>query len=309
MIISFLLGKQIAAMLLMVFMGFLVVRCHILRPEDTRVLSAIALYVVGPCLTLDAFQVDFSPEKLHGLLLTVGAAILSFLVTIPVTTLLRRPLKLDPVEQTSALYSNGGNLIIPIVSYVFGPEWILYTSGFIAVQTALFWTHCVATIDGRKHIRIRDIFLRVNILAILLGIVVFVSGVRFPEVPRMALHAVGSTIGPICMIVTGMLIGGMDLRRLAAYKRLPLIVVMRLFLYPAIMLLVYRFSGIEQFAEHGDTILLITFLAVAAPGASTVVQMAQLYGRNGEYASLINVATTLLCVISMPVMVWCFQQL
>ncbi len=308
MIISFLLGKQIAAMLLMVLMGFLVVRFRILRPEDSRVLSAIALYIVSPCMTLDAFQVEFSPEKLQGLFLTVGASVLCFLVTIPLTTALHRPLRLEPVEQASALYSNGGNLIIPIVSYVLGPEWILFTSGFIAVQTALFWTHCVSVIGGRRHVRLRDILLRVNILAIVLGVVLFASGMRFPEVPRMAVHAVGITIGPICMIVTGMLIGGMDLRRLAVYRRLPLIVFMRLFLYPAVVLFVYHLSGIECLAENGRTILLITFLAVAAPGASTVVNMAQVYRSNGEYASLINVATTLLCVISMPVMVWFFQQ-
>ena len=54
-------------------------------------------------------------------------------------------------------------------------------------------------------------------------------------------------------------------------------------------------------------ILLISFLAAAAPCASTVTQMSHLYGHNGEYASLINVVSTLLCVITMPVMVYLFQ--
>lgn len=59
MIISLLLGKQIAAMLLMVLMGYAVVRLHLLRAEASAPLSAVALYIVGPCMMLDAFQVDF----------------------------------------------------------------------------------------------------------------------------------------------------------------------------------------------------------------------------------------------------------
>ena len=72
MMISLLLGRQIAAMLLMVLMGFAVVRLRLLRAEDSAPLSAVALYIVGPCMMLDAFQVDFSAEKLHGLLLSRG---------------------------------------------------------------------------------------------------------------------------------------------------------------------------------------------------------------------------------------------
>ena len=142
MIISLLLGKQIAAMLLMVLMGYAVVRLRLLRAEDCAPLSAVALYIVGPCMMLDAFQVEFSGEKLNGLFLSLAAAALSQSLAIAFNVLVRRPLRLDPVEQASAIYSNGGNLIIPIVTYVFGPEWVLYTSGFLIGQTALFWTHC-----------------------------------------------------------------------------------------------------------------------------------------------------------------------
>ena len=122
MIISLLLGKQIAAMLLMVLMGYAVVRLRLLKAEDSAPLAAVALYIVGPCMMLDAFQVEFSGEKLQGLFLSLVAAAISQSLAIVFNMLVRRPLRLDPVEQASAIYSNGGNLIIPIVIYVFGPR-------------------------------------------------------------------------------------------------------------------------------------------------------------------------------------------
>ena len=307
MMISLLLGRQIAAMLLMVLMGYLVVRMRLLRAEDSAPLAAVALYIVGPCMMLDAFQVDFSGEKLQGLFLSLAAAALSQSLAIARIALLRRPLRLDPVEQASAIYSNGGNLIIPIVIYVFGPEWVLYTSGFLVGQTILFWTHCYTLLRKHGQVHLKNILLNVNILAMLAGALLFVSGLHFPEVPRLAVHAVGSMIGPLCMIVTGMLIGSMNLRRAFAYKKLPLIVALRLLALPLVTLIVFRATGLALLTKDGSTILLISFLAAAAPCASTVTQMAHLYGHNGEYASLINVISTLLCVVTMPVMVLLFQ--
>ena len=143
--------------------------------------------------------------------------------------------------------------------------------------------------------------------AMFAGALLFVSGLHFPEVPRLAVHAVGSMIGPLCMIVTGMLIGSVNLRRILAYKKLPLIVALRLLVLPLLTLLLFRASGLASWTADGSTILLISFLAAAAPCASTVTQMSHLYGHNGEYASLINVVSTLLCVITMPVMVFLFQ--
>ena len=307
MMISLLLGKQIAAMLIMVLMGFAVVRMKLLTTEESRVISALVLYLVGPCMVLDAFQIDYTPERLNGLLLSLGAAAFALALAVGLNFVVRKPLKLDPVEQTSAIYSNSGNLIIPIVVYVFGQEWVLYTTGFLTMQTILFWTHCTTVLQKDPRISLKNILLNINMIAVFIGVVMFVSGLRFPEVPRMAIHGVGVMIGPLCMIVTGMLIGSMDFSRLKAYRRLPLIVGLRLIFYPLVTLLAFRLSGLASLAPDGETVLMIAFFAAAAPCASTITQMAHLYGRNGEYASLINVVSTLLCVFSMPVLTWLYQ--
>ena len=45
------------------------------------------------------------------------------------------------------------------------------------------------------------------------------------------------------------------------------------------------------------------FLAVITPSATTITQMAQLYDNHAPYASAINVLTTLVCILTMPLMV------
>ena len=53
---------------------------------------------------------------------------------------------------------------------------------------------------------------------------------------------------------------------------------------------------------------MITLLAMTTPSASTVTQMAQVYGKDADYASAINVVTTLCCIFTMPLMVTLYQM-
>ena len=62
---------------------------------------------------------------LHGLLLALAAAVLLHVGIIVVVNLLGHALHLDAVEKASMIYSNAGNLIIPIVTAVLGKEWCL----------------------------------------------------------------------------------------------------------------------------------------------------------------------------------------
>ena len=56
-------------------------------------------------------------------------------------------------------------------------------------------------------------------------------------------------------------------------------------------------------------LLLIVFLAVITPSASTITQMCQVYGNDSQYASAINVMTTLFSIVTMPLMVLLFQMI
>ncbi len=77
---------------------------------------------------------------------------------------------------------------------------------------------------------------------------------------------------------------------------------------PGIALLLLKVSGLVNGSPDGKKILLIVFLAVITPSASTVTQMCQVYGNDSKYASAVNVMTTLLAIVTMPLMVVLFQM-
>ena len=125
MSISILLAEKIAQLFLILLMGYLVVRVGLLKPEDSRVLSVIMVYLVMPCMILNAFQIEDTPDIRRGLVYAMIVAAAMHVVLLAFTALLRRPLKLDVVEQVNTIYSNAGALVIPLVQALLGSEYVI----------------------------------------------------------------------------------------------------------------------------------------------------------------------------------------
>ena len=301
-----LLGK-IASLFLIMAAGYVVVRCGFLRTEDSHTLSVLSLYLICPCSIISAFQIKSTPEIRSGLMLALIAGLVIQLALVLVVTLLKKPLRLEPVEQTSIIYSNSGNLIIPLVSSLLGPEWIVYTCAYTCVQIVLHWSHCKSVICNDVHVDIRKMLLNVNMISVYVGIILFSLGIKLPGFVQSAVDSLAIMIGPTAMIVTGMLIAGMDLTKIFAYKRVWFITALRLLAVPLICVFVLRIVSRHTSVPNGEMVLLITLLATTSPSGTTITQMAQVYGGDTEYACSINVVSTLLCIVTMPIMVALYQ--
>ena len=307
--VSIILTRKIFSLFLILLMGILLVRLKILKPQDSKSLSVISMYLLIPCLNLSAFQVQYSDDVRNGLILAFIAAVMIQLLMIFSSNLLGRLLALDPVEKTSTVYSNAGNLVVPIVASVLGLEYVIYTTAYSSVQQFLFWSHCKMTICGERQIDLKKIFCNTNMIAILIGFVMFLLHIQLPVLVQDAVSSVGNTVGILSMIITGMLIGGMDLKKVFAYRRVWLVAFFRLLGFPILLLILLKLSPLAPLFSGYSTVLMVTLLATSAPSAATVTQMAQVYGKDANYASACNVVTTLLCIATMPLMLWLYQML
>lgn len=307
--ISILLMQQIVQLFLMIFMGYLIVKTGLVRDDDSKVLSKIILYLIVPCVIINAFQVDYTTDTVKGLLIAFAASVMTQVILLVVISVAGKLLHLNEVEVASVYYSNSGNLIVPIVTFILGQEWVLYGCVFMSVQLVFLWTHCKKIISREASYDWKKIILNINMISIFIGVILFFTGIRLPEIIGNTLASVGTMIGPASMIVTGMLFAGMNLKQIFANKRVYFITFLRLIAVPLIALMLIKLSNLASFSADGNKIMLIVFLAIITPSASTVTQMCQVYGNDSRYASAINVMTTLLSIITMPVMVMLFQMI
>lgn len=305
--ISLLLMNQIIQLFIMIFMGFIIVKAKLLKAEDSKILSVIVLYLIIPCVIINAFQVDYTPQTVKGLLIALAGSVMTQVILLIVVSILGRVFHLNEVEVASIYYSNSGNLIVPIVTFILGKEWVLYGCVFMSVQLVFIWTHCKKIISRESTYDWRKIVLNINMISIAIGIVLFLTRIHLPAIINNTLSAVGSMIGPASMIVTGMLFAGMDFKQIFANKRVYFVSFFRLIIVPVIALFLIKCSQLSTFSSNGNKLMMIVFLAIITPSASTVTQMCQVYGNDSQSASAINVVTTLLAIVTMPLMVMLFQ--
>ena len=205
--------------------------------------------------------------------------------------------------KASLIYSNAGNLIIPLVTAVLGEEWVIYASAFLCVQTIVLWTHGQSLMKESRGINWKKILSNINLIAIAVGILLFFTQLPLPSVLTDTIDTLSSTIGSISMLVLGMLLAEVHWKEVFTGKRIYLIVFLKMVVFPGAVLLFLRFLSHGVPMVHAQTILLISLLAVITPSATTITQMAQLYDNHAPYASAINVLTTLVCIVTMPLMV------
>jgi predicted permease len=289
------------------FAAFLVVKFKIIKAEDSFVISKLCIYLVYPCMMLNGFLIDLTPEIKQGILLSFAAAIIINVLFMIIGKVYGTIAHAPPVEVASIQYANAANLIIPIVTSVLGEEWVIYTSAFIAVQNVFIWSYGVKLFNSGEKVSFKKIILNINMIAIFLGLLMLITGVRLPSLLKGTVSSLGSMAGPCGMIVTGMLIASADLKALLKNRRIYFVLLMRMIICPAIVLAIIKLTGAAALVPDGETILLITFLAAMAPTAAIITQMSQLYGQDAVYASAINIFTTLSCIVTMPVFVYLYE--
>lgn len=307
--VSLLLARQIAELFLILLMGVAVVRTGLLRPADSKVLSVLLVYLVVPCVILNAFQIDDTPQVRTGLLYALGVAAGIHLLWLVLNLVLRKPLGLNAIEQATALYSNAGALVIPLVQALQGPDYVIYSCAFIIVQLVLLWTHGVVLLRGTGSLQWKTILTNVNLLSIAVGAALYLLRIPLPGPLLETMDSMGALMGPLGMLLAGMAIARCPLRRLACTARYYLASALRLLVYPLVVLGLLWAVGAAGWIPDGKAVLMTVFLATITPACATITSMAQLYDCDVQQSSALYVLSTLLSILTMPLMLGLFDTL
>ena len=299
---AFVLAEKIAGLSIIILIGFLFVRLRVMRLEDSGPLNQFALLVLVPCAMLNAFQFEFSREKLAGMGICLLAILLIMLLFGVLTALLRKPLRLSIVDQMNLIYMNAGNFLLPIVAAAMGEEWVIYLSPCILVTNLLMFTHAKALLSGENRFHLSMVTKNPVLIATILGFVMFLMHLRLPGIIGQTVSVVGSMMGPIYMFTIGMILGSADLKAVFLNRRVWIVTVGRLLIYPAAAILVFRLSGIFHLYPEAKEVLTVVALTAGAPAGVMITQFTQMYRSKEEaqYSSAITIMSTILCLFTMP---------
>ncbi len=307
--ISLLLLENLLSMLLIAIVGYVVARRGMMNAKETAAFSRLVVNIFMPCMIVKAMQIELTEERIRGFISLFVFSMAVHIVWILLAKMLGKTMKISSIEQATLIYSNAGNLIIPLVSALFGQEFVFYSCVFSIVQLVFMWTHGISVIRESSSIEWKKILLNPNILAVVIGVILLVTKVPVPAPIMSAVSSFGSMVGPCAMLIIGMTIAKQNLASVFKMKRAYLVAAGRLVVFPMIILVGLYFSG--YLARHPEylTLYQIAFLAVSAPPAATVSQLAIMYDKGALEASVYNVMGVACCVVTMPVMMYLLQVL
>ncbi len=309
--LTLVLAQKIGGLAIIIALGFLAVRLKILKFDDAGPLNKFALYFLTPCAMLDAYQYEFSMDKLAGMGISLLASLIVIVTFTILTILIKKPLKLNVVEYTSMAYPNAGNFMLPLVASALGGDWVIYLSPCFFVMNILMFTHGEAVISGENRFHISMITKNVVMMANILGMVMFLLHWQLPGVLGSTVTALGNMMGPTYMFTIGMIVGSANLREVFTNRRAWLITMGRLIVYPLAAVVVLRFCGVFRIAPQAREIITVAALTAAAPAAVMVTQFTQMYRTEPEahFASAVNILSTILCLLTMPLISYVYSIL
>ena len=295
MLISILL-RQIAIMALLAAVGVCLSRKGFLSPQGTKDLGAILLRVIIPCVIVKSYITEFSRERLLELALSAGLALIGFILAMVISYLVFG--KRRRLENFAASFCNAGFIGIPLAQAIIGEEGVFYIAASVALLNLFQWTYGVYIMADRKDaISAKTIAKNPVVIAIVIGVVLFVSQIPVPGIVTSTLGYIAGMNTPIAMILMGTYLAKLPLKKLLD-KRAYGCVLFRLVIIPAVILLVFWALPIANV-----DIALAAFLAAATPVGANICVFAQQYDCDYEFSVVTVCLSTLLSVITVPLLV------
>ncbi len=296
-----LLLKQIALMFVYIGIGFIMTRKGLLTKEGSQNFGNLLLYVILPCAILKSFCIDMSDEAVRQVFISFGGAVLVLICSCVISALFFRK---DNIGNLGSAFSNAGFIGIPLIGAVMGEEHVVYVAAMVGLINALQWTYGQMVMTGDKsNMSVKKIFTGPVILAFLGGVLLLIFKVRVPAAAVNVLGSISVLTAPISMLVLGGYLGEMKIKEvfsdLAAWKCSGV----RLIIIPIATIFV-----LKLFLSDYENISRALLISASASIGTNVAIYAQRLNLDYRYAARIVCLSTILSIVTMPVIMIIFDK-
>lgn len=298
-----LLLQQMIVLFILMGVGFLCYRLKMITDEVSKKLSAIVVNIANPALILTGCMGE---EKIEGreLLLIAALVVVIYAVLVVLAMVLPAALGVEKksrgIYQAMTIFSNIGFMGFPVISALYGSSALLYASLFMIPYNVLIYTFGVAAMSTDENANWKDSFslkriMNVGVIACMITIIVYLLQIPIPAFIKSTTTYLSNLTAPLSMMVIGASLATINLKKLFADVRLLLFSALKLLVIPVLGVLLIR-----QFVNN-DIICGVCMVMLATPVGSMTAMLAQQYEGDYEMASRGVALTTVLSVITMPV--------
>lgn len=288
---------------IMATIGFASRKVGILNSHANPVITQLMLYITLPALILFSLNVAFSSDLLiyFTWLVTMSFFILS--ISVLVGTLLRSKSNL-PQEQKSVyesliIFGNQGFIGFAVSYILMGEKGIIYLTFFNICYFILIWTYGIYLFRKKQRVmNWKVLIFNPGILSTLIGLFMMFMPFQWPYVILETFESIGKMTIPLSMILIGSLLAEISWSDFRKYSKNIYVWIAASFKLLVLPLFLFVFL----FLQVPYPLLIIAVLTSAMPSASTTTVYAQKFGADPIFASFGVLLSTLLCVLTIPLL-------
>lgn len=291
-------ATQVIILFVLIFAGYFMGKSRLVRKTGIAQLTDFLLYVITPCLIVDAFiSVQFNPDTFGELLISAGCAVLTHLIGVAFAFLFckTKPRAKQAVYRYGIIFSNGGFMSIPMVQALAGDYGVFLVSMYIIVINVITWTYGITLYPSEQKTSRRKAIVNPGTIGIAIGLPLFFLPFALPEIITRPLEYLSDLNTPVAMIITGYYLIGSDLRKGMRDVRMWLVAALRLLVIPLIMLVMFKYLFDLQ-----DELLIACMVPACAPCAVNNMMISAKFGGDTSLASRMISFTTILSMLTMP---------
>ncbi|BCN31185.1 AEC family transporter [Anaeromicropila herbilytica] len=286
-------------------LGFYLNKINIIDESTNRKLSTLIIQVTCPALVIRSVCGDNMKGDKSDILFVFIIGIIMYCMLPFVAYIISKLMFVDKSQsgtyQFMLIFANTSFMGFPVVSSIFGQKAIFYTSILHMGFNILVFSYGIYLIskDSEKDAKFDMMkFVNPGIISSIIALIIYFTGLELPKCIVDTLNSVGSITTPLSMLVLGASIATISLADLFKEKKVYVLAIIRLVIMPLIAYFIL--SKITD-----DKMLIgVGAITLGMPVASMAVMLSNEYEGNTRLTSMGVLVTTVLSVISIPLVTY-----
>lgn len=292
-----------------VLIGFYCRKTHLFNDNSNKSFSKLMTEITLPCLIFYsvACQSDKYPKNEFINILGISLLLYAFLILISVISSKLYFANKDEIGiiKFVTVFNNCTFMGLPILSALLGDIAVFYIAIFNIVNSLLVFTIGLYFIglsaSNMQNFSLKLLINSGNIMTII-SVILFCLNINPHIILRGASEMIGNMTTPLSMIVLGISLYDIKVKEFFEDYKLYVFAIIKLIVIPIVIYLFLMFIKIE----NKNLLIAITVLS-GMPGASITVTLANQYDSNPKLASKYVLLSTILSIITLPLLVYIIQ--
>lgn len=286
--------------LLNLMIGVFAYKTKMITDKNRPHFISLVLNIFLPAMVFNSFR-NLTTELLKTGLIVFIASFIIYTLTYFIGALFFRDFedKKKRILHYATLVNNVGFAGQPLSADMFGDIGTIYASIYLVPHRIFMWTVGISVLSRDPSTNVKSAFIKLirnpSIIALILGLTRGILQIPLPQFVDRSMGQLGSAVSPLAAIMIGSIIATLDLNSLFE-KGVMRFTFIRLIGIPLIVLTICKLIGISGPISGVLTIM------TAMPAGTTTALLADSYGLDEQLASKTIFVSTLLSVITVPIL-------